>query len=165
MTGEKARMSDNYAINEIDRRLAVLLAAGTIEEVRHSPPARARVRIGGWVSAWLPWTSFAAGQVRRWRPPSKGEQVLMLNPSGLPEGGFILPGFNTNQHAQPDQRPHATVEQMPDGAKVEYDWQAHQYLVEAPPNGRIVLRVGATELELRSDGVTLRTPKFEGVQA
>lgn len=47
-------MNDAYAIGEHDRMIAAMLQAGTIEIVDHSA-ARARVRIGNWVSAYLPW--------------------------------------------------------------------------------------------------------------
>ena len=56
-------MSESYAIGEHDRMIAAMLQAGTIEIVDHSA-ARARVRIGNWVSAYLPWHVPAAGAVR-----------------------------------------------------------------------------------------------------
>lgn len=152
-------MNDDYQLAELDRRLACLLMAGCIDAVDHSR-ARARVAVGDWKSAWLPWTSLSAGEVRKWRAPTLGEQVMLVSPSGLPEGGFILPGFYTDQHAAPDSRPHVTADHMPDGTLVQYDWETHQYLVDVPAGGELVLRVGQTRLVLRDDGTTLTTPKL-----
>ncbi|MCL2829420.1 MAG: phage baseplate assembly protein V [Betaproteobacteria bacterium] len=155
------RISDPYAEAEHDRRLAGSLRAGTICDIDHRS-ARARVRIGEWISDWIPWSSGFAGEMRRWRPPSIGEQVVLASPSGLPEGGFILPGYYTTEHPAPDERKTATVDLWPDGARVEYDWATKKYLIDIPETGKIVLKIGRTTLELRDDGVLLKTPKFEG---
>lgn len=114
----------DYALSELDRRLALLLQPGVIEQVDHGA-ARCRVRVGSWVSAALPWLSLGAGEVRHWRPPSVGEQALLLSPSGDPGCGFVLPGFYTTQHGRAgDERPKAVVWRMPDGCVLEYDWDA-----------------------------------------
>lgn len=114
----------DYALSELDRRLALLLQPGVIEQVDHGA-ARCRVRVGPWVSAMLPWLSLGAGEVRHWRPPSVGEQALLLSPSGDPACGFVLPGFYTTQHGRAgDERPQAMAWRMPDGCVLEYDWES-----------------------------------------
>lgn len=120
----------SFELGEIDRRLAVAVQAGTIEAVDHAA-ARCRVRIDDWVSAWLPWSALAAGQVRHWRPPSVGEQAVIVSPSGEAEAGFVLPGFYTDQHAQAhDNRQQTTSWLFPDGTLVEYDHQKKRALVD-----------------------------------
>lgn len=151
----------SYESAEMDRRLSTLVQAGTIQAVDYEA-ARCRVQVGDWTSAWLPWGSVAAGQVRNWRPPSVGEQALILAPSGLPEGGFVMPGFYTTQHqAANDNRPNVTAQTWPDGAREHYDHDAHEYMLTVPAGGRIVLNIGQTTLELRDEGTTLTTPKLE----
>ena len=114
----------DYAIAELDRRLAALIQAGTVAEVDYAS-ARCRVQVGPWISAMLPWLSLGAGEARHWRAPSVGEQALIVAPSGEPAGGFVLPGFYTEQHAQAgDARPKAMAWRMPDGCLLEYDWEA-----------------------------------------
>jgi len=152
-------MSAAYVLAEHDRMIASLIQAGTIEAV-DLEAAQARVRVDDWVSAWLPWYVPAAGEVRIWRAPSIGEQCLLLSPSGTSEGGFILPGFYTRQFGQADNRANVTVQRMPDGAFVLYDWLAHEYIVDVPAGGRILLKIGSSSLELRDDGTTLTTPQF-----
>lgn len=150
----------DYQLSETDRLLSGMLIAGTIEAVDYQN-ARVRVRSGDWVSFWLPWGAQAAGQVRHWRPPSVGEQALILSPSGQPEQGMVLPGFYTDQHGQAnDNQPHITAQSWPDGAREHYDHEAHEYILTVPAGGRIVLSIGATSLTLRDDGTTLSTPQL-----
>lgn len=72
-----------YALGEHDRMLSNMLIAGTIESVDHGA-ATCRVRSGDWVSGPVPWASLGAGQVRNWRPPSVGEQAMLMSPGALP---------------------------------------------------------------------------------
>lgn len=150
----------SYPEVETDRMLSGMLIAGTIEAVDYAA-ARVRVRSGEWVSAWLPWASAAAGKVRHWRPPSAGEQVIILSPSGQPEQGMVLPGFYTDQHGQAnDNRKNLTATDWPDGAREHYDHDAHEYMLSVPAGGRIVLTIGGTTLEMTANGTTLTTPEL-----
>ena len=150
----------SFAESETDRLLSGMMMAGTIDDVDYTN-ARVRVRSGDWVSAWLPWGTGAAGQVRTWRPPSIGEQALVLSPSGQPEQGMVMPGFYTDQHSQAnDNRANITAQDWPDGAREHYDHDAHEFKLTVPAGGHIVLTIGATTLELRDDGTTLTTPKL-----
>lgn len=149
----------SFEQSETDRMLAGLLVCGTIESVQYKPP-RVRVRSGDWVSSYLPWKSMAAGNVRHWRPPSVGEQAMILSPSGLPEQGFVIAGFDTDQFPANDDRGNITATDWPDGAREHYDHDAHEYVLSVPAGGRIVLTIGGTKLEMKSDGTTLTTPKL-----
>ncbi|MBN6729430.1 phage baseplate assembly protein V [Burkholderia multivorans] len=154
-------MSD-YALGEIDRRMACMVQHGTVEEVSYQPPL-CRVRIGDWVSDWMPWKTAAAGVVRFWRPPSVGEQASMFAPSGELAGAYAAPGYYSDQHGgSARSSPSETAWDYPDGASEVYDHEKHEYRVDVPAGGRIVFRIGATELELRADGVTLRTQHLLG---
>jgi len=156
-------MSEAYVMGEHDRMIAAMLQAGTIEVVDHSN-ARARVRIGEWVSAYLPWHVPAAGEVRIWRAPSVSEQCLLISPSGMPEAGFILPGFYTTTHGQADNRDHVTVIRMPDGAQMLYDWQAGALLVDGTQtvtvkNAGTVLIDSGGPVTVKAPSVTLDAPE------
>lgn len=146
--------------SETDRMLSGMLMAGTIAAVDYAN-ARVRVTSGDWTSAWLPWAAVAAGQVRHWRPPSVGEQAMILSPSGQPEQGMVMPGFYTDQHGQAnDNRPNITAQDWPDGAREHYDHAAHEWRLCVPAGGRIVLTIGGTTLEMTADGTTLTTPRL-----
>lgn len=151
-----------YEIGEIDRRLACLVQQGTVEAVSYDPP-RCRVRVGDWVSDWLPWFTVAAGAVRFWRPPSEGEQASVFSSSGELSSAYAVPGYYAEQHGGAARRSASeTAFDFPDGASRVYDHASHEYRIDVPAGGRIVFRIGETELELRADGVTLRTEKLLG---
>jgi phage baseplate assembly protein V len=138
-----------------------MLIAGSIEAVDHKA-ARVRVKSGDWVSAWLPWSTVAAGRVRHWRPPSIGEQVMILSPSGQPENGMVLPGFYSDKHGQAnDDSGDVTAMDWPDGARQHYDHAAHEWKLAVPAGGRIVLAIGGTEMILTADGITFVAPRID----
>ncbi|KVU99773.1 baseplate assembly protein [Burkholderia ubonensis] len=154
-------MSD-YELGEIDRRMACMVQHGTVEGVTYQPPM-CRVRVGAWVSDLMPWKTAAAGAVRFWRPPSVGEQATMFAPSGDLAGAYAIPGYYSDQHGGSARAsPAETAWDYPDGASEVYDHEKHEYRVDVPAGGRIVFRIGGTELELRADGVMLRTQQLLG---
>lgn len=149
-----------YEAGESDRRLACIVQAGVVQEVDVAA-ARCTVTVGDWTSDWLPWWSRAAGRVREWRPPSPGEQALLISPSGCLEGGFVLAGFYTDQHGSANGDTDAqTATDYPDGAREHYDHAAHEYRLAVPEGGQIVLQVGETSLMLRGDGAVLKAPQL-----
>lgn len=150
----------SYETAEFDRRMASLMQAGTIEAVDHAN-ARCRVRVDDWVSAWMPWASLGAGQVRHWRPPSVGEQALLMCPSGEAAAGFVLPGFYTDAHPGNDNQAHITAQNWPDGAREEYDHENSQYLLDIPASGKIILRCGPSSIELSAAGVKITGPRVD----
>ncbi|MFM0647240.1 phage baseplate assembly protein V [Paraburkholderia bryophila] len=152
-------MSD-YDIGEMDRLIASIVQAGLIDEVQYDPP-RCRVRNGEWVSALLPWKTLAAGRVRTWSPPSVGEQAVVLAPSGTLAGGFVLAGFYSDMHGGANgHSANLTATDYPDGAHEHYDHDAHEYVFSVPAGGRIVFRIGGTQMELTAQGITQSTPKL-----
>jgi phage baseplate assembly protein V len=134
----------DYAIAELDRRLAAMQRVGTIEAVDYGDPnatppqaPRCRVRVSSedgaddWISGWLPWRSQSAGKVRHWNPPAAGEQAMIKSPSGEVAGGFVEAGFYTDAHGQaPDNRPNVVVWDMGDGCRIEYDADASSLLAK-----------------------------------
>ncbi|WP_186142355.1 phage baseplate assembly protein V [Burkholderia gladioli] len=152
-------MSD-YELGEMDRRMACLTQSAIVEAVTYDPP-RVKVRIGDWVSDWLKWQAGAAGKVRQWRPPSVDEEVALWAPSGDLAGAFVAPGYYTDQHGGAGRTsPDETAIDYPDGAFEQYNHATHDYTLSVPAGGRILFRIGSTELELRADGATLRSAKL-----
>ncbi|WP_257835022.1 phage baseplate assembly protein V [Burkholderia glumae] len=152
-------MSD-FELGEMDRRMACLTQSAVVEAVTYDPP-RVKVRVGEWVSDWLKWQAGAAGAVRHWRPPSLGEEVALWAPSGDLAGAFVAPGYYTNQHGGAGRSsPDETATDYPDGAFEQYNHASHEYMLSVPAGGRIVFRIGGTELELKADGSTLRSARL-----
>lgn len=110
-------------IAEISRLLANLIKQGTIAE---SDPAAGRVRVlhGGLTTDWLPYFVPAAGGVSVHRPPSVGENCIVLSPSGEPANGVVLCGMASSQFPQPGQTADETIVKFPDGASAKYNHAA-----------------------------------------
>jgi len=90
---------------------------------------------------------------------------MLLSPSGDLAGGVVMPGIASVHNPAPDTNPDNTRTGYPDGATTDYNHAEHHYIITLPAEGKFSFVVGATTLELRNDGVTLRTPKFEGEQS
>lgn len=109
-------------IADLDRRLANLMRPGLIFEVDHDA-ALCRVQIGKMLSDWLPWFERRAGETVTWCPPTVGEQVLLLAPSGELAAGFVLRGLYTDENTAPSSDAADHVTAYPDGAVIEYNHQ------------------------------------------
>lgn len=108
-------------IAELARRMESLIRLGTIAEVDHSA-ARVRIKTGNLVTDWLPWTAARAGSTREWNPPTLGEQVAILSPSGNPAAGVILPGgVFSDANGANSNSPDEHVRDYPDGARIRYN--------------------------------------------
>ena len=102
------------------RMIANLIKQGNIVQ---TDPTQGLVRVqcGEMTSDWLPYFVPAAGGVSVHRPPSVGENCIILSPSGEPANGLVLCGLASSQHPQPADTADKTVLKMPDGAVFEYD--------------------------------------------
>ena len=90
---------------EIVRRMENLVRMGTIAEVRHSAPARVRVKTGELLTDWLPWFSMRAGDCRQWWAPTAGEQCMVVSPGGDLRNGAVLLGVFSDGYPQNSDLP------------------------------------------------------------
>lgn len=107
-------------IAELSRRVENLIRIGTVAEVDHAN-ARIRVTSGGLDTDWLPWFERRAGATRSWDPPTVGEQVMILSPSGEPGAGICLVGIYSAAAPAPSASASLHLMDFPDGAKISYD--------------------------------------------
>ncbi|WP_018609435.1 phage baseplate assembly protein V [Uliginosibacterium gangwonense] len=118
----------NAEFSDLLRRFENLIRTGSVFAVQHANPPRVRVRSGAGASAlettWLPWVELRGGTTRTWNPPTKGEQVIVLCPSGDPALGVVIPALNSDGIPPPDDSPSTHVTEYPDGARVSYDHAA-----------------------------------------
>ena len=114
-------MQDHYV--DLGRRIANLIRFGTIAEV-DTAGARVRVTTGGILTQWIPWMAARAGSTAEWNPPTVGEQVLLLSPSGEPAAGVALVGLYTEARPAPSSSPDEHVTAYPDGAVIKYNHAA-----------------------------------------
>lgn len=107
-------------IAEITRLLENIVRFGTIEAVQMQPP-RAKVKSGNIATTWLPWLNLRAGADREWDPPTIGEQVVLLSPSGNLAQGVVLTGLFSDLIPANGDREGLHRRTYRDGAVIEYD--------------------------------------------
>ncbi len=138
-------LQDPRGISEGDRRSGGGVRLGVVEEIDY---ARSRVRLRmdpggageedesslGLVSDWLPWGTWAAGRLRVWSPPVKGQQATLLSPSGEPHTGVVMPAIfeQSGQFPAPSDRPDETLLKWEDGGYLRYDLRTHKMILHAP---------------------------------
>lgn len=113
-------MDTAAALVELTRRLDNLMRPGTIAAVDHVE-ARCRVQTGDLLTDWLPWLTQRAGNTRIWSPPTVGEQVMLLSPSGDLGAAWVLPATFRDDHPAPSDSPNLHVTEYPDGARISYN--------------------------------------------
>lgn len=110
------------------RRLDNLVRLGRIDAVDHDA-ARCRVQTGGNLTGWLPWLTQRAGTTRTWCPPTVGELVVILSPSGEPAGGIVLTGLYSEHVEAPSTSSAEHITDYPDGARITYNHETHALTV------------------------------------
>ena len=120
-----------YRVAELERRLRNVIAIGTIKEV--SPKnAKARIKVGGIVTDWLPWITHRAGKDKTFWSPHLQEQVVVLSPGGSFETGVILPAIYQNRFPAPEDTEDIHHVEYEDGATFTYDKKKHFLKAEIP---------------------------------
>ena len=131
------------------RLLENLIRFGTIAEVDETA-ARVKVTTGKLTTAWLPWIAPRAGADREWNPPTEGEQVILLSPSGQLANGVAITGLFSDLIPANGDRPGLHRRTYRDGAVIEYDSINHHL--------RAILPIaGTTELESLG-GISIKGP-------
>lgn len=121
-------------IADLNRLLENLIRFGTIAEVQHKPP-RVKVRTGGITTTWLPWLAWRAGADQEWDPPTVGEQVVLLSPSGQLANGVAITGIFSDAIPANGDRAGLHRRTYADGAVIEYDSVAHHLSATLPGGG------------------------------
>jgi phage baseplate assembly protein V len=121
-------------LSKLHRLLENLIRFGIVAEVQHQPP-RVKVRTGSLTTAWLPWIADRAGADQPWDPPTEGEQVLLLTPSGQLANGVAVTGLLSDAIPANGERTGLHRRTYRDGAVIEYDSVAHHLNVVLPNGG------------------------------
>lgn len=137
--------------SDLQRRLENIVRTGTVEAVDLSNAAapRIRVRDGVLLTAWLPFGTANAGSTRTWNPPSVGEQVVMLSPSGDLAAAVVVCGLFCAANPAPSTNPNEHITTFPDGARMKYN----------DKTGALVFEGMKTVLFKASASITLDAPQ------
>lgn len=131
---------------ELSRLVENLLRIGTVLEVDHDR-ALCRVKSGELETQWRPWLTFRAGETTSWDPPTVGEQVILLSPSGDPAGGIVLFGIYSTAKPSPSTSPDDHVIKYPDGTVVSYDHVQGLHKASYPDGAHISYHHPSSHLE------------------
>lgn len=111
-----------HRIEELERRLANTVRMGRVVEV-DAGRGLVRLQVAGLTTDWLPWTT-QAGEINVFIPPSVGQQMMLISPSGEPGQGWAVPAGFSTQFAQPHDQAgemkmtHGAVSVFSDGAQL-----------------------------------------------
>lgn len=155
---------------DLPRLLLNLVRKGTVLAVDHDAET-CRVECGDLQTNWIHWLSLAAGETRDWNPPTVGEQVLVLSPGGEMADGVVLRGISSEDNPAPSHKPSAHTRVYPDGARIEYDHDAHALVATLPAGATVLLdapvsvtvktgtaTVEADQVTVKADSITLDAP-------
>lgn len=118
----------------LSRMLENLIRFGVIAAVQMEPP-RVQVKTGTLDTAWLPWLALRAGADQEWDPPTVGEQVILLSPSGQLANGVVVTGLFSDHSPANGDRAGLHRRTYADGAVIEYDSVAHHLNATLPESG------------------------------
>ncbi|MDD3652315.1 phage baseplate assembly protein V [Immundisolibacter sp.] len=158
-------MDTAAALIELRRRLDNIVRVGTVAAIDHAT-ARVRVQTGNLLTGWLPWSTGRAGTTRTWDPPTVGEQVTLLSPSGEPAAAIVLPAIYRDAHPAPSDAESVHLTTYPDGASIQYDHAAHLYRIALPDGASVeIVATGAVHVtgDVIADGISLKTHVHTGI--
>lgn len=136
-------------VSRLNRIISRQMRFGTIAEV---DPAKGQARMllsdpgGGepFLGPFRPWAELA-GATRTWRPPSVGQQMLVVSPGGDLAQSLLLPATFSDHVQAPSNRGDANREVF---GSVSLDMEAERYGISAPrvdlggDGGKAVARIG-----------------------
>jgi phage baseplate assembly protein V len=120
---------------------------GRVLEVDHAT-GKVRVQLGDVETGWIRWSTGRAGETRIWMPPSVGEQVKIIAPSGDIEGASVVGSYHSDEFGPAGDSARHLI-QFGDGAVIAYDPEGHALEAHLPE--------GATVSIIAAGGVTIDT--------
>lgn len=133
-------LAQEQRIEQLDRRLNNIVREARVTEI-DAAKALVKVEAHGLLSAWSPWLE-RAGAIRTWSPPSVGERVILLSPTGEPGQGLVLAGGYSDAFPAPHDRAGEHRQVVGDAGVLMRD-------------GEVVLAVGTAELRITAAGAVL----------
>ncbi|WP_265045412.1 MULTISPECIES: phage baseplate assembly protein V [unclassified Wolbachia] len=147
-------LDHNFAIAELNRRLANIIRIGLVKEIDYEK-ARVRVKVGEFLTDWLPWITCRA---ESWSPPNIDEQVVVLSPFGELSLGVVLPAIYQEKYPPPENKKEINSVKFQDGTKLSYDKENHYLEIEVVD--KITLKVEGSSVEMTKDGIKLKAQRI-----
>ncbi|RLL46422.1 phage baseplate assembly protein V [Acinetobacter cumulans] len=141
---------------ELHRRLENLIRFGTIKTIHPAKPfTTVTVTIGEITTAKLRFLTLRAGKTKTWDPPTVGEEVVVISPSGVLEMGVAIAGFNNKDNPSPSDNLDQTIRVFEDGCILAYDVSSHHLSAILPPGGTVELTANGGVTVNANGGVTV----------
>ncbi|MFP3021324.1 MAG: phage baseplate assembly protein V [Wolbachia sp.] len=151
-------LEHNFAIAELNRRLANIMRIGLVKEIDHEK-ARVRVKVGEFITDWLPWVTARAGEDRSWFAPNIDEQVIVLSPYGELSLGVVLPAIYQQKYPPPESKKEVSSVVFKDGTKLSYDKENHHLEIDVVD--KITLKVGESSVKITKGGIKLSAKRID----
>jgi len=145
-------------VAELERRVAGMVRHGTVEQV-DPQKQRVRLRLGGtddkpFIGPWVPYAQIA-GALKVHTPPSVGQQMTLLSPTGDPRQAVALPMTWSNQNASPSQKGDEHVLTF---GSCRIELRGNEIVVKVP---RILIECDGSTFELTGSGLKMRAPDYQ----
>ncbi|WP_168464769.1 phage baseplate assembly protein V [Wolbachia endosymbiont of Ctenocephalides felis wCfeT] len=151
-------LESNFAISELQRKLANIVRIGLIKEVDYEK-AMVKVKIGEFLTDWLPWITNRAGKDSSWFPPDIDEQVVIFSPLGELSLGVVLSGIYQQKYSAQESKKEINCFLFEDGTKISYDKKNHH--LEISVVDKITFRVGESEIEMTKNSIKLKANRID----
>lgn len=134
-------------IARLEQRVANMALHGPVTDIDPKKQL-ARVRIGGtdeapWKSPWIPYGQFAGG-LKVHTPPTVGQNMTLLNPTGDPSQGVLLPFTWNNAFKSPSENGDENVLTF-GNVRIEIK------------DDRLFAKVGGSEITVTGSDVTIKS--------
>ena len=130
---------EQLSLPDMERRIASMIRYGKIIEVNHSTK-KVRIKSGEIETDWLRWPAGSANSRKRlWNPPTVGEQVCMLAPTGDLRQATFIPGMYQDDYDAPSDDPDEDLAEYSDGAVIGYNVSTHKLTANLQSDTRLIM--------------------------
>lgn len=150
-------LDHSFAISELNRKLANIIRIGLVKEVDYEK-AKVRVKIGEFLTDYLPWITSKAGKDRDWSPPDIDEQVMIFSPLGELSLGVVLGGIYQEKYPASENKRGINSVKIQDGTKFTYNKWKHHLEIEVVD--KITLKAGESSIEVTKSEIKLKADRI-----
>jgi len=170
---------------DLARRLENLIRFGRIKTIEPSQPyTTVTVNLGEITTGNIRYLNLRAGADRTWDPPSIGEEVVVLSPSGVLDMGVAIAGLNNETNPAPSSDLNKVIRLFSDGCILSYDTKTHHLDAVLPEGGTCNLTADvsitgkltvsetitagkdiSTKADVKAGDISLRKHRTPGIQS
>ncbi|GFQ91486.1 spike protein [Trichonephila clavata] len=135
-----------------------IIEIGLVKEVDYEK-ARVRVKVGEFLTNWLPWITTRAGEDRSWFAPNVDEQIVIFSPLGELSLGVVLAGIYQQKYPAPESKKEVSSVVFKDGTKLSYNKENGHLEIDVVD--KITLKVGESSIKMTKKGIKLKAKRID----